>query len=151
MGTSPLQFDSIRSSYNAQKEQWTIEEMTTILAKEEKDMKKGRSKSIFVVTNQGGGVQKRKYPYTIASNEKKLVKKQNVGAKGNGAKGNGKNVPFTSIAPKNKGFKGKCNYCHKFRHKKTDCRKLKAVQEKKDNHWLKVCFESNVIDEPFDT
>ena len=39
MGTLPSQFDSIRFSYNAQKEQWTIEEMTTILAKEEWDMK----------------------------------------------------------------------------------------------------------------
>ena len=40
---------------------------------------------------------------------------------------NGKNVPSTSNAPKNGGFKGKCNYCHKFGHKKTDCRKLKVV------------------------
>ena len=53
MGTFPSQFDSIRSSYNAQKEKWTIEEMNAILAKEEKDMKKGRSKSIYVVTTQG--------------------------------------------------------------------------------------------------
>ena len=51
MGTLPSQFDSIRSSYNAQKEHWTIEEMTAILAREEEeDMKKGRSKSIYVVT-----------------------------------------------------------------------------------------------------
>ena len=50
MGTLPSQFDSIRSSCNAQNEQWTIEEMIAILAKEEEDMKKGRSKSIYVVT-----------------------------------------------------------------------------------------------------
>ena len=50
METFPLQFDSIRFSYNAQNEQWTIEEMTAILTKEEEDMKKGKSTSIFVVT-----------------------------------------------------------------------------------------------------
>ena len=35
MVTLPLQFDNIRSSYNAQIDQWTIEEMTVILSKEE--------------------------------------------------------------------------------------------------------------------
>ena len=50
IGALPSQFDSIRSSYNVQKEQWTIEEMIAILAKEEDDMKKGRSRSISVVT-----------------------------------------------------------------------------------------------------
>ena len=39
MGTFPLQFDIIRSNYNAQK-QWTIEEMTEIIANEDKDMGK---------------------------------------------------------------------------------------------------------------
>ena len=40
-------------------------------------------------------------------------------------------MPCTSNAPKNEGFKEKCNYCHKFEHKKTNCRKLKVVQENK--------------------
>ena len=88
-------------------------------------MKKGRSMSISVVTIQGGGGEKRKYPYTAASNEKKHVKKQNADAKGNGM-----NVPSTSNAHKNEGFKGKCNYCHKFGHKKTNCKKLKVIQER---------------------
>ena len=57
----------------------------------------------------------------------------------------------TSNAPKNETFKEKCKYCHKFGHKKTNYRKLKAVQEKKGNHWVNVCFESNVIDVSFDT
>ena len=58
MGTFPLQFDSIRSSYNAQKEQWTIKEITAILAKEEEDMKNGKSRSISMVTTQGMGVRR---------------------------------------------------------------------------------------------
>ena len=50
--------------------------------------------------------------------------------------GNGKEVPSTSNAPKNEGFKGNCNYCHKFGHKKIDWRKLKAIEENKgdDKH-----------------
>ena len=89
-------------------------------------MRKGRSRSISMVTTQGSEGKKRKYPNDTASNEKTYVKKQDTRAKGHG-----KNVPSTSNAPKNEGFKGKCNYRHKFRHKKTDCRKLKTVQEKK--------------------
>ena len=76
--------------------------MTAILAKEEEDMKKGMSKSIYVVTTQGSGGKKRNYPYNTASNEKKYVKKQNTSVKGND-----KNVSFTSNALKNEGFKGK--------------------------------------------
>ena len=91
-------------------------------------MKKGRSISISMVTTQGSGGKKRKYPNNTTSNEKKYVKKQDTGAKGNG-----KNMPSTSNAPKNEGFNGKCNYCNKFGHQKLDCRKLKTVQEKKGN------------------
>ena len=50
MGTLSSQFDSIRSNYNAQKEQWTIEKMTALLAKEEEDMKNGMSRSISMAT-----------------------------------------------------------------------------------------------------
>ena len=85
-------------------------------------MKKGRFKSIPVLTTQDSGGQKRKYLYNTTSNEKKYVKKKNTDAKGNG-----KNVSSTSNAPKNEGFKGKCNYCHKFGYKKIDYRKLKVV------------------------
>ena len=49
--------------------------MTAILVKEEEDMKKGRSMSIFVVTTKGSRGQKRKYPYNTTSNEKKYIKK----------------------------------------------------------------------------
>ena len=76
--------------------------MTTILAKEEEDMKKGRSRSIYAVTTLGIEGYKRKYPYNTTSNEKKYVKKHNTSVKVNY-----KNVPSTSNAPKNEGFKGK--------------------------------------------
>ncbi|KAL5576618.1 hypothetical protein UlMin_018317 [Ulmus minor] len=44
MRTLPPQFDAIRSSYDTQKEQWSLEEMKTILAKEEDDIKNGLDK-----------------------------------------------------------------------------------------------------------
>ena len=45
-------------------------------------------------------------------------------------------------------LKGKCNFYHKFGHKKVDYRKLKAYLEKKGNLLVKVCLESNIIDMP---
>ena len=42
-------------------------------------------------------------------------------------------------------------YCHKFGHKNIDCKKLKVIQENKGNHWVNVCFKSNVINMPSDT
>ena len=70
-------------------------------------MKNGRSRSIYVLTTQDGGGQKRTYPYNTTFNEKTYVKKHNTSAKANGKK-----VPYSFNAPNNEGFKGKCNYCH---------------------------------------
>ncbi|KAM6556990.1 hypothetical protein CsatB_004009 [Cannabis sativa] len=82
METIPSQFDSIRSSYNAQKEQWTIEEMTAILAKEEEDMKKGRARSISMVTNPNNS-HKRKFTPNNSSDQR-FHKKKATNPKGNG-------------------------------------------------------------------
>ena len=41
-------------------------------------MKKGRSKSISVVTTQGSEGQKRKYPYNTASNEKQYMSRSRI-------------------------------------------------------------------------
>ena len=65
--------DNIKSSYNDQKEQWKIEDMTSIIAKDDRNMKKERSKSISLVTISASERQKRKTPPTIASNENKLA------------------------------------------------------------------------------
>ncbi|KAM6577988.1 hypothetical protein CsatB_029825 [Cannabis sativa] len=123
METIPSQFDSIRSSYNAQKEQWTIEEMTAILAKEEEDMKKGRARSISMVTNPNNS-HKRKFTPNNSSDQR-FHKKRATNPKGNGQ------ASSSSTGHKNEFFKGKCNFCQCFGHKKADCRKLKAHLEKK--------------------
>ena len=47
--------------------------MTSIIAKDDRNMKKERSKSISLVTTSASESQKRKTPPTIASNENKLA------------------------------------------------------------------------------
>ncbi|XP_062079432.1 uncharacterized protein LOC133783827 isoform X2 [Humulus lupulus] len=123
MENIPSQFDSIRSSYNAQKEQWTVGEMSAILAKEEEDMRKGRARSISMVTNPNNP-HKRKFTSNNSSDQKHPKKKANH------PKGNGQ-ASSSSTGHKNEFFKGKCNFCQCFGHKKADCRKLKAHLEKK--------------------
>ena len=99
MGSLPSQFDNIRSSYNAQKENWTIEEMTTILAKEEDDIKKGRARTISVITNSSN--QKRKIPPKSSNDQRPPFKNKNMGAKKNGP-----SVASTSNEVKSEDFKG---------------------------------------------
>ncbi|XP_062091041.1 uncharacterized protein LOC133797221 [Humulus lupulus] len=143
METIPSQFDSIRSSYNAQKEQWTIEEMTAILAKEEEDMKKGKARSISMITNPSNS-QKRKSTSNNSSDQRPSKKKCNH------PKGNGQGSS-SSTGHKNEYFQGKCNFYQCFEHKKVDCRKLKAHLEKKGKCLVLVCLESNIIGVPSNT
>ena len=92
-----------------------MDEMTTILAKEEDELKKGRARSVAMVSNHNNS-HKREPPHKSAK-DNKLFKKQNMGNKGSG-QGTG----LASNASKSEGFKGKCNYCQKFRHKIAYCR-----------------------------
>ncbi|KAL5576980.1 hypothetical protein UlMin_018679, partial [Ulmus minor] len=108
MRTLPPQFDAIKSSYNAQKEQWSLEEMTAILAKEEDDIKNGRVSCNF--SHKDFSKQFKKKPAS------------------------GKPNPHTgvqSFCTKKDYFTGKCNFCHKFGHKKVEYRKFKAWLENK--------------------
>ena len=58
---------------------------------------------------------------------------------------------LSSTGHKDEMFKEKCNFCHKFGHKKADYRKLKSYLEKKGNCIVMVCLESNIIDVPLNT
>ena len=121
--------------------------MTVILAKEEDDMRKGRARSISMLTNQTNP-QKRKFTSNVSSDHKPLKKKV-VNTKGKG-QGQGQDGPSSS-GHKDEMFKGKCNFCHKFGHKKADCRKLKSYLDKKGNCIVMVCLEFNIIDVPSNT
>ena len=123
--------------------------MIVILAKEEGDIKKDRARNISMVKNSTNNGQKWKFN-SNTSNNHKTHKIKIMNTKGNGKNdGNKVNMISSSSGCKYKGFKGKCNFCHKTRHKKEDCWKLKA--KKKGNCIVLVCLESNIIDVPSNT
>ena len=88
-------------------------------------------------------------PHSIrtVSSDQKPPKKKVLSTKG---KGQG-HARLSFTGHKGEMFKGKCNFCHKFEHKKTDYRKLKFYLEKKGNCIVMVCLESNIIDVPSNT
>ena len=60
-----------------------MEDMTTILSKEEDDIKKGMTRSVAMISKCDNNNQKRK-PLPKNANDNKSLKKQNIGNKGNG-------------------------------------------------------------------
>jgi len=46
MESLPFQFDVLKTSYNTQKEEWTIDEMIAIISQEEASIKKTNSHSV---------------------------------------------------------------------------------------------------------
>ena len=114
--------------------------MTAILTKEEDDIKVRRKHSISKVTTKDGTNQKKKNFFEKGNRNLQFKK----------GRTNVKAIPSSAIRHSNgakvEGFKGKCNFCHKFGHKKVDCRNFKAYLEKKGNYLVMVCLESDIID-----
>ena len=79
--------------------------MTSILAKEKDDMRKGKARSTSMVTNQTN-LQKRKFTPNVSSDQKP-PKKKAVSTKGQGQGHAGS----SSTGHKDEIFKGKCNFC----------------------------------------
>ncbi|KAJ1381059.1 gag-polypeptide of LTR copia-type [Sesbania bispinosa] len=108
MESFPSQFDVLKTSYNTQKEEWTIDEMIAIISQEEASIKKVKSHSVQFVASTSGT---------------KPVKKGFKG-KSRFEKGNTRKAQMY-LEPKKKHFKGNCAYCKKFGHKLVDCYLLK--------------------------
>ncbi|KAL5542843.1 hypothetical protein UlMin_010553 [Ulmus minor] len=130
-------FDYIRSSYNAQNEQWSLEEMTTILAKEKDDIKNDQGRSVSVVSNLEHSSQKKNFSHKRFSKQfkkkpanEKFANEKPASEKSTSGKPNA-HTGVQSSSTKKDSFLGKCNFCHKFGHKKVDCMKFKAWLEKK--------------------
>ena len=98
--------------------------MTTILAKEEDDIKKATARTVSVITYPDSGSQKRKTP-PKNSGDNRPFKKKNFGTKKSG-----QNRASSSNEANSGGFKGKCNFCYKFRYRKVDYHKLKTYLRK---------------------
>jgi len=119
----PSQFDALKTTYNAQRDKWSLSEMTAIVTQEEEVIKKGKSHAVFMMTNDSGHFKRKPYKGDNSGNETHKVKKfrkfsQQIGV-------------GVSLEPKIEEFKGKCNFCHVYGHKKTNCKKYTAWLEKK--------------------
>ena len=55
----PASFDAIKLTYNALKEEWTLEELMSIVVQHEVSLKKNETHSIALVTDQGSNMKKK--------------------------------------------------------------------------------------------
>ena len=130
----PAEFDVLKTSYNTQKGEWTINELISIVTQAEEDMRKGKVRTVNVVSHGS------------SSGHQKENKERSYHGKKKG------NTKDNHLKPKKAQFKGNCRFCKKYGHKKADCFKFKKWVEKKKGTLLAlVCFESNIIDVPSNT
>ncbi|KAK9923755.1 hypothetical protein M0R45_032155 [Rubus argutus] len=115
LDTLPSSFSQLRTSYNAQKENWTLDELISICVDEENRIKKERGEfetTINLVENP----KKKKFQNKLRPN--KAITKAS-----------------TSAGPKdNKPFRFKCYFCKKIGHMKKDCLGYKNWLVKKGIH-----------------
>ena len=55
----PTSFDTVKLTYNALKEEWTLEELMSIVVQHEVSLKKNETHSIALVTDQGSNMKKK--------------------------------------------------------------------------------------------
>ena len=117
----PAQFDVLKTSYNTQKGEWTINELISIVSQAEEDMKKGKIHAVNYISHDSSEQRTKGY------------QKDNKG-KGKGKSTYEKKKSDTGgqyLKPKKPYFKGSCRFCKKYGHKKADCFKHKKWLEKK--------------------
>jgi transposase InsO family protein len=130
LNSLPVDFKQLKSTYVAQKETWSLDELIAIAVQEEQAIKKEKAHINMV----------------SAAGKPKEGKK----AKGKGDNAAGK--PKGSEGAKENGIAGiKCYFCKKIGHMKRACRRYKRWLEKRAKkegniHNISVCFESNHVD-----
>ncbi|RVX10368.1 Retrovirus-related Pol polyprotein from transposon TNT 1-94 [Vitis vinifera] len=141
----PIFFYVVKLTYNALKEEWTLEELMSIVVQHEVSLKKNETHSLALVTDQVSNMKK-KPPHKNFGGFKQFKRK------GNSNQGTS-NAFASSNAAKSEKFKGKCNFCHKIGHKQADCFKFKNWLEKKKESEIVVVvnlnanmIETNIID-----
>ncbi|RVX17056.1 Retrovirus-related Pol polyprotein from transposon TNT 1-94 [Vitis vinifera] len=130
---------------NEMKEEWTLEELMSIVVQHEVSLKKNETHSFALVTDQVSNMKK-KPPHKNFGGSKQFKRKKNL------SQGTS-NASVFSNATKNERFKGKCNFCHKIGHKQVDCFKFKNWLEKKKKCEIVVVvnlnanmIETNIVD-----
>ncbi|XP_050378572.1 uncharacterized protein LOC126795882 [Argentina anserina] len=108
--TLPSSFDHLRTNYNAQKENWTLDELIAICSDEEERIKK-QTLTIYLLEKP----KKRKSHQQNKLKPNKIISKTSA-----------------TTGPKdNKPFRFKCYFCKKVGHMKKDCTGYKAWLAKK--------------------
>ncbi|CAL9001731.1 unnamed protein product [Prunus brigantina] len=147
LNSLPKEFKTLKSSYVAQKESWTLNDLITISVQEENN----------IIMEMGQKTVNMVQDYRVKqSKEKKgnfAEKKGNFAEKkGNFAEKKDKeNTKMKEGKPTGL----KCYFCRKFGHMKRNCTRYQRWLEKQKNKGkienVLVCFESNLIDVSTDT
>ena len=141
----PTSFDVVKLTYNALKEEWTLEELMSIVVKHEVSLKKNETHSLALVTDQANHMKK-KPSHKNFGGFKQFKRKENSNQ-------GTSNASASSNAAKSEKFKGKCYFCHKIGHKQANCFKFKNWLEKKKKGEIVVVvnltanmIEINIVD-----
>ncbi|KAL6322358.1 hypothetical protein AAG906_007911 [Vitis piasezkii] len=125
----PVSFDAVNLTYNALKEEWTLEELMSIVVQHEVSLKKNEAHSLLLILE------------ALSNSRGKEFKSRNLQC-----------IDFLNLAKSEK-FKGKCNFCHKIGHKQADCFKFKNWLKKKKKGEIVVVvnlnanmIEANIVD-----
>lgn len=112
----PTQFNAVKTTYNAQKDEWILSKITAIATQEDEMMKKTKSQAAFIVTIDKGKMK------LFKGNSYNFCKIKKFGKP---PQQPSMNIPN---GHKNEVFKGICNFqlLSFFGHKKVDCKKFKT-------------------------
>ena len=72
----PIPFDAVKLTYNALKEEWTLEELMSIVVQHEVSLKKNETHYLVLVTDQGSNMKK-KHPHKNSGGIKQFKRKGN--------------------------------------------------------------------------
>ncbi|KAL2246808.1 UNVERIFIED_CONTAM: Retrovirus-related Pol polyprotein from transposon TNT 1-94 [Sesamum indicum] len=125
----PTEFGQFQVNYNTIKEKWNFQELKAMLVQEEERLKKIKEHFVHLTVNDGA-----------SSNKEKP-----------GKRGKGKENTPMKVNEGHVHKEQRCYFCRKLEHVKKDCPKRKAWFKKKGIHYVSVCFESNLIEVPFNT
>ncbi|KAF7835895.1 putative RNA-directed DNA polymerase [Senna tora] len=117
----PAEYGVLRTTYNSQECEWSIDQIISIVVQEEESQKNAKSLTQSVNNLTLGSSSK-------SGNEKGKGKKFDKKKKSFGPKKNDFKVKGKGKIKE--GFKGECFYCKKSRHRIADCFKLKKKNEK---------------------
>lgn len=127
LNSLPPQLSQLKSSYNTQKEQWSLNELIAYCVQEEERMKQEKTESAYLAyTSKGHGKRK---------------KSEHV--KDDAAKG--------PTQKKHAQVEDTCFFCSKGGHIKKDCPKYHAWRAKKGMFLALVCSETNLVEVPRNT